>query len=870
MRKRIHIVGHFHWDSEWYFSDEESKILLMNDVNEIIDYLEEHPEYPAFTFDGQVSIIEEYLQLAVKNKERLEKLIKENRIIIGPWYTQTDEMIVAGESIVRNLLYGQLFCEKYGHRMKIGYLPDSFGQSSQLPMILNGFDIQQCIFWRGISERKGCDRSEFYWTSDDESCVLTQNLPLGYAIGKYLPEEESKLQERFNKYFSVLDYRASTENILIPQGHDQMPIQKNIQEIIERLRKIYPDRDFFLSSYERLFEELNQRKDYARIKGEFLDGKYMRVHRSIYSSRADIKIYNTKLENRLVNILEPLASIAYVLGFEYYNYFIEKIWKIMLLNHAHDSIGGCCSDKVNKFILNRYFSAEEKIDSLINYYKRKIVDGMSNEIFIDKITVFNFLPYSRKEVVKTKIITKMNDFDLIDCDRNSIPFIIVGRETIDPGIIDRQIVHYGNYDTFNGYTVEFECEVPSMGFTTIFIKEVETSDNLYLSKWQKDNFIENEFYKIIFNKNGTFELIDKLNNKTYENLMEIIDEGDDGDEYDYSPINDIEQSLINDAEAKILVDKNKFEENAKITLEFPVYRNLELRKKNIKDVKIPINIMLNLKRNSKIIDIEVEIKNCASEHRLRVLFPSGILNPKNSIADVQFGNIKRPIFDDAMKNWKKDKWSERPDSIYPMLSYVCAEGGSLAVLTNSVREYEIVGKDYEKIAVTLFRSVSYLGKEDLIRRPGRPSGIRLYTPDARLEKKMKFNLGICTYENENIAKMAKEYLTPLECYNKNPYDAMKMNSVDFSVPYSYSLFKQENENCILSACKKMEKLDDLLVRLFNVSESVQETKLNVKIKNEVTLAEKKKEINSKKIKPNQVKSFLLELEKNNKRTIINI
>ena len=48
-------------------------------------------------------------------------------------------MVVGGESITRNLLYGLKDCEEFGDAMMIGYLPDSFGQSAQIPQILNGF-----------------------------------------------------------------------------------------------------------------------------------------------------------------------------------------------------------------------------------------------------------------------------------------------------------------------------------------------------------------------------------------------------------------------------------------------------------------------------------------------------------------------------------------------------------------------------------------------------------------------------------------------------------------------------------------------------------------------------------------------------------
>ena len=82
----------------------------------------------------------------------------------------------------------------FGEPMKIGYLPDSFGMSGQLPHIYNGFGITRTMFWRGCSERHGTDKTEFLWQSQDGSEVTAQVLPLGYAIGKYLPEDEAGLR----------------------------------------------------------------------------------------------------------------------------------------------------------------------------------------------------------------------------------------------------------------------------------------------------------------------------------------------------------------------------------------------------------------------------------------------------------------------------------------------------------------------------------------------------------------------------------------------------------------------------------------------------------------------------------------------------
>ena len=80
---------------------------------------------------------------------------------------------------------------------------------------------------------------------------------------------------------------------------------------MEKLREIYPQRQFVMSRFEEVFDHIEARRDeLATLKGEFIDGKYMRVHRTIGSTRMDIKIAHARIENKIVNVLEPLATLA--------------------------------------------------------------------------------------------------------------------------------------------------------------------------------------------------------------------------------------------------------------------------------------------------------------------------------------------------------------------------------------------------------------------------------------------------------------------------------------------------------------------------------------------------------------------------------
>lgn len=825
--KKVHIVPHMHWDREWYFSTEESRILLVNNMKEIMDMLENNPDYPYFIMDGQTAILEDYLAVKPQDKERIKKLVEEGKLIIGPWYTQTDEMVVGGESIVRNLLYGIKDCGEFGDYMKIGYLPDSFGQSAQMPQILNGFDIKHSIFWRGCSERKGTGKTEFNWTSDDGSEVVVQMLPLGYAIGKYLPTDIDALRKRMEKYFPVLDRGATTEHEILPNGHDQMPVQKNIFDVIEKLKELYPDREFFLSRYENIFEQLEKESNRDTISGEFLDGKYMRVHRSIFSTRMDIKAANARIESKITNILEPLASIAYSLGFEYHHGLIELIWKEIMKNHAHDSIGCCCSDKVHKEIMNRFLLAEEKVDRLIEFYKRKITDAISCEKALDKLTIFNLMPYEREEIIRAQIITKMKSFEMVNDEDIKLDFQVIHKEEIDAGLIDRQIVHYGNYDPFMIYTIEFKDVVPAMGYKTYLIKE---SEFMIEKEYEAVNKIDNDFYEIEVNENGTLKILDKKMNKTFDNVLLMENGGDEGDEYDFSPLVDEKLIFNTHVKAEYSIKKNKFNNEIKISYRLDMPKNIESRKNNNIDGYVDFNISINVPNDKARIDIVFDIDNQACDHRIRTYIPTNIAS-KFSVSDNQFGYIKRDVYDEAMDVWEKEGWDERPDSIYPMLTFVglSDEEHGVAVLTNSTREFEIAGEKFDTIAITLFRSVGFLGKEEMVRRPGRPSGIKLPTPDSQLIGNITIDFAIATHEKStleaNVANMAKQYLTPMVTYNKMPYNAMKLNDSEVITPYSYSLLKQYDENLVLSVIKKAEKEEGLIIRMYNPNEYEESTNI---------------------------------------------
>lgn len=305
-------------------------------------------------------------------------------------------------------------------------------------------------------------------------------------------------------------------------------------------------------------------------------------------------------------------------------------------------------------------------------------------------------------------------------------------------------------------------------------------------------------------------------------------------------------------------------EEAIINYRFRVPKDLESRLKKKIDGHVDVELKVLLPLASPNIELDFTVDNQAKDHRVRALIPQNI-SANNSISDIQFGKIERPVYDKAIDVWQEENWDERPDTIYPFLNYVHTDTqAGLAVLSNSVREYQIIDGEapFDTIAITLFRSYGYQGRMDLLRRPGRASGTKTPTPDAQLIGRNTYKLGL-TSELKDVAGLANAYTTPFVYYAFDPAEDLLLNNANVEIPEKYSLLNFEITGIILSALKKEESGEGLVIRMYN-STSVPQ-KLNMsgarKIASELMLDETEiRKINGNseiEFKPFEIKTFML-------------
>ena len=84
-RKTIHVVSNSHWDREWGYPFEETRLLLLKFMDELLDLLDKDPEFTSFTMDSQTLCVEDYLELRPEKRATIKKHVKAGRFLIGTW-----------------------------------------------------------------------------------------------------------------------------------------------------------------------------------------------------------------------------------------------------------------------------------------------------------------------------------------------------------------------------------------------------------------------------------------------------------------------------------------------------------------------------------------------------------------------------------------------------------------------------------------------------------------------------------------------------------------------------------------------------------------------------------------------------------------
>jgi mannosylglycerate hydrolase len=274
--------------------------------------------------------------------------------------------------------------------------------------------------------------------------------------------------------------------------------------------------------------------------------------------------------------------------------------------------------------------------------------------------------------------------------------------------------------------------------------------------------LEHATLRVEIDARGSVTLVDRVSGVGYPLHLRFEDEGDAGDEYDFSPV---AEDAATEAHASLaaprLLERGPLRARASATyrLELPE-RLSDDRTHRVGTATLDLEVTFTLVAGAHRLDLDVGVDNRASDHRLRLRVASG-RHAEHVWADGHFDVLRRPVRPPAGEGW-----FQRPVATNHQRRFVAVDDGAhgLAVLNRGLSEYEAIptpgGVD---IAVTLLRCVGWLSRDDLVSRP-QGAGPALPTPEAQCHGRHRFELALVPYQGAwwqgPLAHEAERFVAP--------------------------------------------------------------------------------------------------------------
>jgi alpha-mannosidase len=389
--RRIAIVPHTHWDREWYKSYQEFRLNLVDMVDQLLDLLERDAGYPYFMLDGQMAVVDDYLEVRPQAEARMRALAASGRLSMGPWYILMDEFLSSGEIIIRNLQMGIRRAAAFGGAMDVGYLPDMFGHIAQMPQILRLAGFAHTVVWRGVPS--SVTKNAFWWEAPDGSTVRAEYLPVGYGNGAALPDDAKALVRRTQDHITEVE-EFLIGDLLTMNGSDHLFPQPGLGRAVAEANALQDDLHFEITSL-AAYLAAAPTEGLERWVGELRSGFRSNMLMGVTSNRVDVKRLGGEAERVLERRAEPLAAL-FQSPDEWPARQLELAWREMVRNSAHDSICACSVDDVVDAVLHRYAEARALAGGLAD----RAVKAFARSLTWPGSYVLNAAPRTRSGVVE--------------------------------------------------------------------------------------------------------------------------------------------------------------------------------------------------------------------------------------------------------------------------------------------------------------------------------------------------------------------------------------------------------------------------------------------------------------------------------------
>jgi len=455
----VRAVGNSHIDMAWLWPWTETVEVVRNTFQSVLDLMR---EYPDFKFTMSSARTYEWMQEKYPDLfEQIKQRVKEGRWeVIGGMWVEPDLNMPDGESLVRQILVGkQYFQKNFGADIKVGWNPDSFGYNWQLPQIYkkSGIDyfVTSKLLW--ATDYTKFPYRLFWWEAPDGSRLLTY-FPHEYA-NDFNPEQ---MTQDLSLYAPLI-YGSNITNspqMLYLYGigdHGGGPTRTMLDEA-DRLRDsntVFPKIDF--STAKEFFADLNKALPKLKVP-TWKDELYFEYHRGVYTSQAHTKQL-IRHDEELMLDAEKYASLAALFGRPYAQDQLQFAWKNLLFDHFHDVMPG-------SGIAVNYLDAKRNLEDVARSAK-EVTDGALGEILANvntqgdgvPVVVFNSLSWPRTEVIEVdvQLPSQTKQVRVVDSSGALVEYQLIAMDTAT-----------------NRAHLLILTNVPPMGYRTYFVRQAGT------------------------------------------------------------------------------------------------------------------------------------------------------------------------------------------------------------------------------------------------------------------------------------------------------------------------------------------------------------------------------------------------------------
>ncbi len=553
-QRRFNLLGHAHLDMAWLWTTSETYEVAERTFKSVLSLQQ---DFSVLTFGHTSPALYQWIE---HNRPELfnqiQNAVKSNKWeILGGMWIEPETNLVSGESLIRQLLYGQEYYQKkFGDICQVAWLPDSFGFTWQLPQIMHQCGIEYFVtgklHWNDTTKFPlGC----FWWESPDGTRLLTVMSPpnvtgvmdtnpitmTNYAVDW---ETQTGLQDIF-WLPGVGDHGGGpTRDMLeVAAKWSNSPFFPEIRfsTAIDYLEKIAEekDRESSLGIKSRLSkDDLAPRRRDAEKNTKGIDATqeqfpvwkdelYLELHRGCYTNHAEQKRFN-RYSERLLYQAELWSTLATLLCgdmfvsqplFSTMNRIIERAsfcqedwqelvkiaWKKVLFNQFHDILPGTSIPEVFAEANREWSTAIAIGEHLLQNALRAIALNIElpepPQADAQPVVVFNSLNWSRSEVVTIKdpqFAIESATFWLYD----------------DLG----QEIHLESDQAENKLTF-WAANIPAVGYRLYWLcqQEINSNNPRKVTDFPSNYQLENQYLTVVVNPHtGDLDSIfDKTNNR---------------------------------------------------------------------------------------------------------------------------------------------------------------------------------------------------------------------------------------------------------------------------------------------------------------------------------------------------------------------